>query len=345
MVPFFVVATLVAVYILLIGPGDYFLLRRLRRGMGWTWITFPAVVVLVSAGGFWASSWLKRDVPRVNQVDLIDIDADGTARGATWFSIFSPRSETFNLSLRSRLPNGQAPKEMTATLGWFGKAGNGFNGMYNRDTQNTGPLASEGYLIGPAMDSASDVPIQVWSCKNFVYRWLGRAGDQGLSISFKEEGHQPTGTITNNLKPAGAGGGKGVTLTHAYLTYCDGFAYLLGTIRFGETVEIGSSTRRVSLSTFLSSESIEDSAGQAGQSEKQPYDPGSRDAAYVLRAMLFYDAAGGRSGPACPMTIRASPISAAHSARAARSWWQCRRKRTPTAARTCSTSSGHLAAR
>ena len=62
MVPFFVVATLAAIYILLIGPGDYFLLRR---SMAWTWITFPTVVVLVSAGGYWASSWLKHDVTRV----------------------------------------------------------------------------------------------------------------------------------------------------------------------------------------------------------------------------------------------------------------------------------------
>ncbi len=289
MVPFFVVATLVAIYILLIGPGDYFLLRRLRRGMGWTWITFPAVVVLVCAVGYWASSWLKRDVTRVNQVDLINIDADGTARGATWFSIFSPRSETFDLSLRGRLPNGESPKELTASLGWFGKAGNGFNGMYNRDTQNAAPLGGAGYSIGPAMDTARDAPFQNWSCKNFVYRWLGRAGDQGLSISLKEEGHQPTGTITNDLKSSGADGGKGVTLSHAYLAY-DGSAYLLGTIRPGNSVEIDSSTRRVGLSTFLSSESIEDSAGQ---SEKLPYDPGSRDAAYVLRAMLFYDAASG----------------------------------------------------
>jgi hypothetical protein len=293
MVPFFVVASLVAIYILLIGPGDYFLLRRLRRRMEWTWITFPAVVVLVAGGGYWASSWLKRDVTRVNQVDLIDIDADGTARGATWFSIFSPRSEAFDLSLRSRLANGKVPDDMTASLGWFGKAGNGFNGMYNRDAQNPGPLGAAGYSIGPTMDSARDVPIQNWSCKNFVYRWLGRAGGQGLDISLKDEGHQPAGTITNNLSPAGPHGERGVTLEHAYLAY-DGWAYLLGTIRQGEAVDIGSSTRRVSLKTFLSSESIEDMAGQGGQAEKLPYDPGSRDSAYVLRAMLFYDAADGR---------------------------------------------------
>ena len=150
--PFFVVATLAVIYILLIGPGDYFLLRRLRRGMIGTWLTFPAVVVLFVAGGFWASSWLKRDVPRVNQVDLIDVAAGGTARGASWFSIFSPRAETLDLSLREWLPNGEPPADSTGSLAWFGKAGNGFNGMYNRDMQNAAPLGGEGYWIVPALD-------------------------------------------------------------------------------------------------------------------------------------------------------------------------------------------------
>ena len=74
LVPFFVVALLVIVYILLIGPGDYFLLRRLGRGMQWTWITFPAIVVLFAVGAYAAAYWLKGDKLRVNQVDLVDID-------------------------------------------------------------------------------------------------------------------------------------------------------------------------------------------------------------------------------------------------------------------------------
>jgi hypothetical protein len=261
--------------------------------MTWTWFTFPVVIVLFVAGGFWASYWLKRDVLRVNQVDLIDIARDGTARGTTWFSIFSPRAETFDLSIRARLPNGEPPQKSNASLGWFGKAGNGFNGMYNRDVQNAGPLLGQGYSMGSSVDSARDVPVPVWSCKNFVYRWLGRGDVQGFDFALQEENHQPTGTITNHLKRNDAGGGKGVTLTRAYLAY-DGWAYLLGTLRPGESVEIGSSTRRVSLNTFMSSEAIEDAAAQGGQADKLPYDPGNRDAAYVLRAMLFYDAAGGR---------------------------------------------------
>jgi hypothetical protein len=294
LVPFFVVASLLVLYVLLIGPGDYFLLCRLRGSMKWTWITFPAVVVLFATGGYWASSWLKQDVPRVDQVDLIDIAADGTARGTSWFSVFSPRAETFDLSLRPRLPDGEPPTDPIPSLAWFGKAGNGFNGMYNRDMQNAGPTSAseysgQGCLIDPALDADRDVPVQVWSCKNFVYRWLGRAENQGLDVSLHEENRQPAGTITNHFERDG----KGVTLSHAYLAY-DGWAYLVGTLQPGEPFEINSATRRVRLNTFISSQSLEDQAGQGGQADKTPYDIGERDPAYVLRAMLFYDSADGR---------------------------------------------------
>ena len=49
--PFWLVAGLIVAYLLLIGPGDYFFLRKLVGRMDWTWLTFPLVVLLVCAGG------------------------------------------------------------------------------------------------------------------------------------------------------------------------------------------------------------------------------------------------------------------------------------------------------
>ena len=185
--PFFVVALLVIVYILLIGPGDYFLLRRLGRGMQWTWVTFPAIVVIFAAGAYLAAYWLKGDQLRVSQVDLVDIDAEGMARGASWFSVFSPRGESFDLSLRPRLPDGQPPPETSASLAWLGKAGNEFNGMYSRDTQNSAPLWSQGYSIASSLDAIRGVPIQVWASKSFTYRWLGHAAMWVWTSSLKDD--------------------------------------------------------------------------------------------------------------------------------------------------------------
>ena len=153
--------------------------------MQWTWITFPAIVVLFAVGAYVAAYWLKGDQLRVNQVDLVDIDAEGTARGASWFSIFSPRGESFDLSLRPRLPDGQSPAETSASLAWLGKAGDEFNGMYSRGTQNSAPLWSQGYSIASSLDAIRGVPIQVWASKSFVYRWLGHAPDLGLDVSLQ----------------------------------------------------------------------------------------------------------------------------------------------------------------
>ncbi|MEK6239505.1 MAG: hypothetical protein N2C14_32705, partial [Planctomycetales bacterium] len=50
LIPFELVVGLIFAYILLIGPGDYFLVKKVFRRMEWTWITFPAIVAAVSVG-------------------------------------------------------------------------------------------------------------------------------------------------------------------------------------------------------------------------------------------------------------------------------------------------------
>ena len=293
LVPFFVVALLVVLYILLIGPGDYFLLRRLGIGMHWTWVTFPVIVVLFAAGAYVAAYWLKGDQLRVSQLDLVDVDADGIARGTSWFSVFSPRGESFDLSLRPRLPDGQPPAETSASLAWLGKAGNGFNGMYSPDAQNAAPFWSQVYSIASSLDAIREVPIQVWASKSFVYRWLGHAADLGLDVALKDDQRQLSGTIVNRLKSGEEKARKGIALSHCFLAYED-WAYVIGELRPGESVEIGPATRRISLNTFIIGGSMDFSESTAAKSEKGAYDRGSRDMAYVLQAMMFYDAGGER---------------------------------------------------
>ncbi len=295
LVPFFVVALLVIVYILLIGPGDFFLLRRLGRGMQWTWITFPTIVVLFAVGAYLSAYWLKGDQLRVNQVDLIDIDAEGTARGATWFGIFSPRGESFDLSMRPRLPDGQPPQQASLSLAWLGKAGNELNGMYGRGRQNTAPLWSQGYSIASSLDAVRGVPIQVWASKSFTQRWLGRAPGLGLDVSLKDDGGQLSGTITNRLKGSAPGTKGGIMLSHCFLVYGE-WAYTIGTngtLRPGEPVEIEPS-RHVLLSTYMSDHAADFAEDPAAKWERGPYDRGNRDMASVLFEMMFYDASGGR---------------------------------------------------
>ena len=103
LVPFWVVASLVVVYILLIGPADYFFLRKVVGRMQWTWLTFSALVLVFSLAACTLAYWLKGNRLGVNQINLVDVDAaSGLVRGTSWMNIFSPRTESFDLSVEPR---------------------------------------------------------------------------------------------------------------------------------------------------------------------------------------------------------------------------------------------------
>ena len=64
LVPFGWVAFFVFIYILLIGPGDYFFLKKVVKRMELTWVTFPLIVVTVSLLAYVAAYKIKgTDLP------------------------------------------------------------------------------------------------------------------------------------------------------------------------------------------------------------------------------------------------------------------------------------------
>ena len=44
------VALFILIYIILIGPVDYLFLKKVVKRLEWTWVTFPVIVITVSAG-------------------------------------------------------------------------------------------------------------------------------------------------------------------------------------------------------------------------------------------------------------------------------------------------------
>ena len=283
LVPFSVVAFLVVVYLLLIGPGDYFFLRKFVRRMEWTWVTFPAIVLVFSVGAYVAAYRLKGDQLRIHQVDLVDVDTAGSVRGTTWFNVFSPQRETFNLALQPRLPDGQTPGGAKSILAWLGLPGDGIGGM--RSGRSSGSMLWSGqYAIVPTLDAIRDVPIQVWSTKSFTGRWSAAFSAPLLQADLVDEDRLPVGTITNRLA---------FPLSQCILAY-DRWTYELGTLKPGQAVEVGPATRRTELRTLLTGRKFVFDAQQQMKQEATPYDQSSRDASYVLRAMMFFDAAGGQ---------------------------------------------------
>ncbi|NCG19993.1 MAG: hypothetical protein GWP91_13380, partial [Rhodobacterales bacterium] len=92
------------VYLLVIGPVDFFVLRYLRKEP-WTWISFPLTVALFSGVALAGTSLTKGSEAVVTRVELVDV-LPGTDRwrGQTQLGVFSTRKT--KLSLRSGNPDG-----------------------------------------------------------------------------------------------------------------------------------------------------------------------------------------------------------------------------------------------
>ena len=178
--PFGLVALLVIGYILLIGPGDYFLVKGLLKRMELTWITFPLMVVGVSVAAYWAAHWMKGDSLRVNQVEFVDVDmTTGAARGTVYTHFFSPRVERYDLALAPNFagkPIGEPGRPdpgagQTQLVAWLGSTGYGLDGMRGRSSQTT--LFEQGYAFNPPLTEIVGLPVQEWSTRTLIGRWTG----------------------------------------------------------------------------------------------------------------------------------------------------------------------------
>ena len=100
LIPFGWVAFFIFLYILLIGPGDYLLLKKVLKRMELTWITFPTIVVTVSVLAYYAAYAVKGNELRVNQVEIVDVDQPaGLVRGNTFLTLFSPQNRDYDVSV------------------------------------------------------------------------------------------------------------------------------------------------------------------------------------------------------------------------------------------------------
>jgi hypothetical protein len=294
LVPFSVVAGLVFLYILLIGPGDFFLVKRLLRRMELTWITFPVMVLAVSLGAYLLAYHLKGDQLRINQVNLVDVDIQsGLVRGTTWLNVFSPRTADYNLTLHPRLDKdaaGDVISDNEATnqaatsevlLSWLGMPGSVYGGM---GRNNAGPqLFSGSYDYSPNLDALIGVPIQVWSTKSFSGRWRYQAESRVEADLSMDKSGVAEGSLTSKLE---------FPLSNALLL-CGEWAYEIGDLKPGEIHHFRPGEQR-SLTDLLKDYHIKQGAERNSYVQaSRPWDHSTFDVPTIVRQMMFDEAAGG----------------------------------------------------
>ncbi len=184
-------------YILLIGPGDYFFLRKIVRRMEWTWLSFPVIGRGCKRGSVRAGLLLEGRSAAGESGGF-----GGRGRGIGLRSRhyvaehLQPAHGTFNLSLQPRLPDGRTDANAQSLVAWLGLQGGALGGMNPRGTNPT--FWPEHYNFAPQSYAMQGVPIQVWSTKSFTGRWsASTAAFPRAELS--EEDQSLSGSITNTL--------------------------------------------------------------------------------------------------------------------------------------------------
>jgi hypothetical protein len=221
------VALFILLYILVVGPLDYLILKKVFKRLEWTWITFPSVVLLVSAIAYFTAYALKGNDLKINKVDLVDLDLrtdldqeqrtqKAYAYGTTWFTVLSPRIQSYTLGIEPAVRNWAEGKGDSGLAGlevtWLGRPEPfGMGGMGRQRSQG---LFRHAYEYAPDAAGLLGVPIAVWSTKAFTASWEAPLDRLPFTADLRYQGGfqdpQLAGTIKNNLP---------VDLTDAWLYY------------------------------------------------------------------------------------------------------------------------------
>lgn len=297
LVPFWAVATLALAYIGLLFPLNYWLAKRWRNRPQLAWVMFALTAAVFSAGAYGIASKAKGDRLRVNQIDLVDIDAESKlVRGTTWFNVFSPKNERFDLKVLPeagtatsshgtkptdrQIPDTQKLDTQTpdtvSLLSWLGLPGSGLGGLNSRAA--VAPLFDEPYEIGAGQGSVSGAPLGVWSSKAFVSRWQSTSA--AIRSDLSESGGRLRGAVSNPLE---------TKLSECILLFGNS-AWPIGTLAPGEEkrVEDLDPQSVIRIENHLTKKQLSSMKEQI-----LPYDRAGFDPARIIEVMMFHEAAGG----------------------------------------------------
>jgi hypothetical protein len=86
-------------YIILVGPVNYLVLRRLDR-REWAWVTVPALIAVFTAGSFGIGALMRGSDIVVHEVAIVrGAPATDEATAQSYLGIFSPSRDTFQLKV------------------------------------------------------------------------------------------------------------------------------------------------------------------------------------------------------------------------------------------------------
>lgn len=286
---FELVALLIALYILCIGLGDWFLVGKVFKRHELTWISFPLLALLFCGIAWFTAIGSRPATIQLNQIELIDIDSiDGNVRATVWGNVYSPRGKTVDLSLGvAEIAKDRGLQLESSQLTWLGLPGDGLGGMLNR--ANPG-LYRTGYAqqVQPVADletadvniDMQNVELQVSSTRPLLGKWQGKSSKR--VVSRLRAGDRLEGTFTNPFN---------VPLRDCAIFFNDRVYLISGTFPADGDIDIRSDTNEKTVRSFLTRRARR--VDEENKSQSVAWDPSDIDLTRIMRMMMFYHGSGG----------------------------------------------------
>lgn len=93
-VPMFLIGLILILYVVLIGPADWFVLGAIKRRK-WTWVTFPAVTIALTLATVWLAEWYMQVRGNRRTVTFHDVGEEGRIARRNRFDVLFEGSERF----------------------------------------------------------------------------------------------------------------------------------------------------------------------------------------------------------------------------------------------------------
>ena len=288
-VSFASVAALIGLFILCVGPGDYFLLRRLMGRMELTWLTFPIISLLFCAGAYLMAKSVRPASIKLNQLEIIDIDqTSGQTRSNIWTHYYSPAGGQCTIELPGSTELASGIDQ--SVVSWQGLPGDGLGGM---NTRAVNSLTEQGYtqhVTAHANQSILDIqivdqPLRVSSTRALFSQWWSETQIPIESkLTLNRRTRHIEGTFSNPLNR---------TLKDCRLLYGEYVYQLPARLEPGDEIDIvGDDLREQTTSSYLNRRTKD--AEDTNRSRKIPWDPTSTNVDRLAEVLMFYSAAGGR---------------------------------------------------
>jgi hypothetical protein len=295
---FWYLAAAAVVYALVVGPLDWYIVRRRPE---WTWATFLATVALAAAGGYAVVHATKPNATLANEIAFVDVDltavppdasgdlssrspAAARIRGSAWTCFYQGAAVTTDVDIIPRMPWSNSSADAVALAATPPMAR-----LSLWDRSSTAAMAGllPNRVLGPdsrvtyhAAGAISSLSRPAWSTQHVAGEWsFDAAAFPSVAALAPDAFGRVVGHVRNPLDEP---------LEQAVLLY-GSFAHALGKLAPGQSIAIDGRGDWRSIESFLTRRRFNEDRETA-----ERYDAAGFDLDRIGEIIGFYDAAGGR---------------------------------------------------